>query len=533
MPAKQLRILFVLSLFGALGLIVLQLFWIRKNWDDTRSIILKQLNYHFRKTIDEDYKTRVDSFYQAIKQVIYDPQYHYYTYDNGTDGLSVKMHSVKDSTDYSSNHLLFFHQNLQADAQRMGGIDNLLRSVIWREIKANLMHDFHHLYTRQYEKLHWDHFHRLKFDTTEIRKKLQQKLQREGIYIQPAIKVLELKEIVADSSAFNIANAYRQTAYPGVPNSADFASSDSQQIYCAKQYDLLSDTIAVQFNAVLDLTKRYMAFAYLPSANALIARKNWISWASSVLLIGMILFCLYRMYQTIVKQKQLDEMKNDFISNMTHELKSPVATIRAAVDSLQYFEGLEDKEKTQRYLNASRKQLERLDRIITEVLNTARYERKAVPLHPEIIRLMQVLNEIVSQHKDRIQKDFRCNVQCDPSLEIWADRFHFSNMLSNIIDNAIKYNPEPVVLKIRVSQKEEQIVLVFSDNGRGIAAEQLRYIFDKFYRVPSGNIHDVKGFGIGLFYVRQLAENHGGTVSASSELGKGTTITLKMPLGNA
>jgi signal transduction histidine kinase len=250
-------------------------------------------------------------------------------------------------------------------------------------------------------------------------------------------------------------------------------------------------------------------------------------------LIVFTIFCLFYIIRTIVQQKKLTELKDDFINNMTHELKTPIATITVAIEGLQKFNGLNDPEKTQRYLQTSRNELSRLDGLVTKVLNVAAFERKKVVLVKERIAIDELMNELIEAEKQKTAKEVSISyINRDGITEIEADKVHLRNIMLNLVDNAIKYATEPVDIKITLTKQNKYAVFSVKDNGMGIPAKHIKHIFDKFHRVPAGNVHNVKGTGLGLNYVKYIAEAHGGKVSVTSKLNKGSEFTVSIPLKN-
>ncbi|WP_345953761.1 HAMP domain-containing sensor histidine kinase [Mucilaginibacter sp. PAMB04168] len=252
---------------------------------------------------------------------------------------------------------------------------------------------------------------------------------------------------------------------------------------------------------------------------------------SSVVLLVITTITYISMMRTILRQKRLADMKDDFIDNMTHELKTPIATISAAIEGMQSFNALADKEKTARYLEVSRNELSRLNDMVTKVLNISAYEQKNLSLHIKEVDVLHVLQDIVKAEKLRAVKqvDFSVSVP-DAMKNIQADPDHLRNVLVNLIDNAIKYSGETVQIAIRCYQENNFTFLRMTDNGIGIPAADIPYIFDKFYRVHTGNVHNVKGTGLGLSYVKYVVEAHGGYITVKSNVNQGSEFTIALPL---
>ena len=250
------------------------------------------------------------------------------------------------------------------------------------------------------------------------------------------------------------------------------------------------------------------------------------------LLIVFTIFCFYYIIRTIIRQKKLTELKDDFINNMTHELKTPIATITVAIEGLQKYNALNDPEKTQRYLQTSRNELNRLDNLVSKVLNIAAFENKEVRLTKEKISVDDLVNELIASEKIKTEKEISIGYNNSGVEVLEADRMHFRNVLANILDNAVKYSNEPVNIQINVNRVNNYAVFSIKDNGMGIPAAHLSHVFEKFHRVPAGNVHNVKGTGLGLNYVKYIVEAHGGKVSVKSELKAGSEFIITIPLNN-
>lgn len=250
--------------------------------------------------------------------------------------------------------------------------------------------------------------------------------------------------------------------------------------------------------------------------------------ATAVLLVLMVCSFLY-MLRTILRQKRLSEVRNDFINNMTHELKTPIATVSAAVEALERFNALDDPQKTANYLRISRQELQRLGDLVEKVLHIAAEEKEDIVLQPESTDLNETIAEIFSNHRLKSSKkiDFSYTLLADPVIQ--ADPTHLSSAINNLVDNAIKYSREHAEISIHVARQAGWVRITVKDNGIGIPHNYHNSIFEKFFRVPSGNVHNVKGFGLGLSYVKKIAEKHGGSIKVKSEPDKGSEFQLEIP----
>jgi signal transduction histidine kinase len=255
----------------------------------------------------------------------------------------------------------------------------------------------------------------------------------------------------------------------------------------------------------------------------------WLLVASLVLLI-LITGCLIYMMRTILKQKRWSDIKNDFISNMTHELKTPIATVSAAIEALRHFQAMDDKTKTLSYLDISQQELKRLTDLVEKVLNISVEESEEMTLQKEAVNLVDLVEGIIVRHRIKTARDVEIDFRHDLSdAVVQADRLHFTNAVNNLVDNAIKYSRGKAVIVITLTGDEHRVLLSIRDNGVGIPPYYHELVFDKFFRVPTGDLHNVKGFGLGLSYVKKVIERHGGTIELKSEPSQGSEFIITLP----
>jgi two-component system phosphate regulon sensor histidine kinase PhoR len=269
--------------------------------------------------------------------------------------------------------------------------------------------------------------------------------------------------------------------------------------------------------------------ASFPTPTSWVLRRMSGLLSGSVLLLALTTGCFLLMLSTILKQKKLSEVKNDFINNMTHELKTPLATVSAAVEALQHFGALQDPQKTATYLDISRRELQRLSDLVEKVLHIAVEERQTLELHPEPVQPAELVQELVAHHRLKAAKPIHFDVSLPATGSVRFDRLHVGNVINNLIDNAIKYSREQVTIGIRGEQDGHGWRLTVTDDGIGIPKAYQQAIFDRFFRVPTGNLHAVKGFGLGLYYVRQVVERHGGRIQVRSAPDAGSEFSFWLP----
>ncbi len=248
----------------------------------------------------------------------------------------------------------------------------------------------------------------------------------------------------------------------------------------------------------------------------------------SLLLVSAVISCLFYLLKIIKRQKQLAEVKNDLISNITHEFKTPIATIGVALESINSFNAIDDTEKTKKYINMSSGQLEKLNLMVEKLLETATLDSESLNLNKEETDLIGLLQNLKQKYQfQNSEKTFQLQYNVEP-IVVKVDPFHFENALNNILDNAVKYGGNLISIDATESKNGYQISV--SDNGTNLTENQAKYIFEKFYRVPKGNTHDVKGFGIGLYYTKSIIEKHGGTITVATSNGL-TTFKINIPNG--
>ena len=269
---------------------------------------------------------------------------------------------------------------------------------------------------------------------------------------------------------------------------------------------------------------------YFPNQSSYIIQHSWKILLISFLLICILIILFYSSISTIYKQKKLSQVKNDFINNMTHELKTPISTISLACEALSDQTLTLNKERQDSYVHMIKDENKRLSVLVDNVLKSAVWDSTELVLSFKPLSLHELIKKVAGSFNIQINnRNGNLILDLNASEDtITADKVHFSNVIYNLLDNANKYSPEKPQIRIESRNYENFIIFSVSDKGIGITKENQRKIFDKFFRVSTGNIHDVKGFGLGLSYVKRIIDLHNGEITIESNKGKGTTINIKI-----
>jgi two-component system phosphate regulon sensor histidine kinase PhoR len=321
-------------------------------------------------------------------------------------------------------------------------------------------------------------------------------------------------------------NYYLTSLYPGSPHHSDL-----------KQAQNMSDSLGIEHymvnlapnNSFID--PEYLIL-YFPTQNSDVFQQMWPLLITSIIVILILTFSFYYIMASNLKQKKLSVIKNDFISNMTHEFKTPISTISLASEMLGDDSISQTPEKKQRYLKMIRDENKRLSVLVESILQTSILDKGEFILKLSEVDVHEIINTainnthlLISQRKGTVNTFLKAQ-----KFKLQADRVHLTNIIFNLIDNAIKYSLDIPEITISTYNTAEGIMIQVKDNGIGISKENQRKIFDKFYRVPTGNVHNVKGFGLGLSYVLAVVLKHNGTISVNSEVGKGSTFNVHLPI---
>jgi two-component system, OmpR family, phosphate regulon sensor histidine kinase PhoR len=343
-----------------------------------------------------------------------------------------------------------------------------------------------------------------------------------------------------------------------VVNMEDVIDAGQLEFYLQKEFEVLSMNIDFEYaifdcssdemvygnyytysvepkdNIELGKLPKYDQFTYyfgvkFPTRSGYLIGKMKLSIVFTVILFITVLFFAYAMF-VILRQRRLSQMQKDFINNMTHEFKTPISTIKISADVFLNNEEIQKDDRLMQYAGIIKEQNQRLNDQVEKVLQLAKIERDSFKLHFEQVDLHELLIATLQSVELKVVEAggvLKNNLKAKKPI-IKADKLHLSNIVYNLLDNAVKYCKENPEITVETRNVGDKILLKIKDKGIGIAKENQSKVFDKFYRIPTGNVHNVKGFGLGLFYLKKICDAHGWKITLKSELNNGTSISILM-----
>lgn len=315
---------------------------------------------------------------------------------------------------------------------------------------------------------------------------------------------------------------------------AGLKTNDLEQPFDIRFYTNVPDTVG-RTNAITSMLfsggpDNYWTVSF-PRLSQYLLKKMLLPFIVSLLLVLLILGGLIFLWRGMAKQKAIEQMRATLLSNITHELKTPLTVLSALNEALLSYNGVEDPDKTKRYLTLSKDELTRLEQQIDHIISVARLEEESIPIARETFHIYSLVTSIIDRFSSIKTMEYSVSVEVKNDLMLTSKQY-VSTILTNLLDNAVKYSREDHAnVTITVFEDASYYWLKVADNGKGIDKQYLPYVFDKFYRVPDNDVHDVKGYGLGLSYVQELINRLNGSIKVSSEKGTGTCFTIKLPKG--
>ncbi len=296
--------------------------------------------------------------------------------------------------------------------------------------------------------------------------------------------------------------------------------------------DTIFENVGIEDGYYRDMIGGDTYFLQVDNYNQIVLTDIYREIIFSVLLFFLVSLSFYVIHRNWQREQRLTALKNDFISNITHELKTPITTVGVAIEALSNFNALNDPAKTQEYLDISKHELNRLSLLVDKVLKMSLFEQREPELKLESFDIAELTRDILASMRLQFEKaaahvDFKT---IGESFIVRADRLHLMSVIYNLIDNALKYSPQQAEIKVEIENENGQLALRIQDRGMGIPKAYQDKIFDKFFRVPTGDAHNIKGHGLGLSYVASVIQKHQGSIALDSEPGKGSLFTVKLPV---
>jgi two-component system phosphate regulon sensor histidine kinase PhoR len=507
------RILTFISISFSAALLVLiyfQIYWISNDFRAKEEVFHDRVDEALNNTATKLERLDPRGNYTKITERtsgIYRPNY------KGADiGFSIKSETSIDSNGHQVSR--FTHKDLTSDSTINfdASSANFLKYI--REEQSRLQSTSNDLFKQTIPNSFFDisitgkYYNRSKqkVDTVLLDSILNYELQKKKIYT---------KHIY-----------YLTSLYPGSPHHSDLTRAET-----------IADSLGVDHYIVNLSPSNSFAepeylIVYFPLQNRAVFKDMWPLLITSIIVMFILIFSFYYIMVNNLKQKKLSVIKNDFISNMTHEFKTPISTISLASEMLGDESISQTPDKRQRYLKMIRDENKRLSVLVESILQTSILDKGEFKLKLSEVDVHEIINTainnthlLISQRKGTVQTFLKAQ-----KFKLQADKVHLTNIIFNLIDNAIKYSKNAPEITISTYNTAEGVMIQVKDNGIGISKENQRKIFDKFYRVPSGNVHNVKGFGLGLSYVLAVVLKHNGTISVNSEPGKGSTFNVHLPI---
>lgn len=284
------------------------------------------------------------------------------------------------------------------------------------------------------------------------------------------------------------------------------------------------------FSSDLFTTPEYLLI-YFPYEKQFLLTELWGMLLISIVLIVVIIYTFSYTIIILFRQKKISDMKSDFINNMTHEFKTPISTISLACEAMKDKDLHRSKEEYDAYIEMISEENGRLSGLSERILQAAVLEKGEMKMHPEMVDLHLIIRDVIKSIRIQVEiKDgeIRTNLRAKPSL-MEGDRMHLTNLVYNLLDNATKYTPRKPEIRVTTETSGKGILMSVYDNGTGISKQEQKKIFDKLYRIPTGNIHNVRGFGLGLSYVKAIVGVHHGKITVESEMNKGSVFRIYLP----
>lgn len=539
MNKTRIKLVIAFSIFALIGSIVVQYYWVRELYNQNEILfeqnIHQALKYAVNNIQKEEDKYRINRFFVQPK-VIAKPrikerlekiqQQHYEAVGRRTSEVIVHTEART-----RNNNEVFVYSDSDTDIDFFNFQNNFLvygDSDLETGIRIKIENDS---ISQKFENKADSLIKVLEYKTIDLKK---EKEKLETTIDQLVWEMDEWTSPFYDSIPADLINnaiADAMIEY-GLPESFEFAVlSEADYLYRTEKFD----QEPADYKYVASLYPDYLIprqqMLVLQVASNIMYYKMSGPILLSVLFTLMLTSGLWLIIRNLIHHRNISQIQNDFINNMTHEFKTPIATISLASDSILNPNILDKQEKVSYFTGMIKKENKRMNRLVEKILQMARLENKEFKLEKQKVAIHDMLQMIGENTKIKLKESgdisIRLNAQNDTVL---ADQLHLTNVFYNLIDNAIKYSEEPKNIEIETLNQKAYILIRFKDNGHGMNKKELQHIFDRFYRIEAGNVHNIKGYGLGLTYVKAVIEKHSGQINVKSEPGIGSTFEIKLPV---
>jgi len=521
------RLLILLMSLSLIGIILVQVYWFDKSFENNE----EQFKYHVKQVLgnvaDKIQKKEVYTFYETYNRLKDSTgkipeksdflEFGYYQRDSRTNETIIYSNSII-SEDYGIKPS-FFDKKLDSIKQ-IKNLSSKRKTEIYNDnidnssIKQKITPDLKIEKSGQLDLLDKTLFE-ISYKDIAALKPIQERVSNEFL----------LKLLTVELNEFGVKTPFEYSVY-----SNGLATKIKSERFV---YDRSSTYSIPIFNDNED-TNKYQLLITFPQKKKFLFSELMGICILSIIFTLIIIIAYSSALSQLIKQRQISEIKTDFINNMTHEFKTPIATINLALDAIKNPKVNVDKDKVQRYLQMIRDENKRMHAQVENVLRISKLEKKELDIKKESNNVHDIIEDAV-EHVHLIIEDrggtITQNLAATRTTVLLND-MHFTNVLVNILDNAIKYSPEAPIITVSTENVKEFIFIKVKDNGAGISKTAQKRIFEKFYREHTGDIHNVKGHGLGLAYVKRIIEDHNSEIYVESEKGKGSTFIIKVPLIN-
>ncbi len=521
MHKKVFILIFILMSFSLIGIIAVQVFWINNAVESRKEQFKNDVKIALANVYEKIKNKEVDKFYADYEPTLKNLQL--------ADEVEMKNYLFQQLDEEGNQKFTIGATILEGNFKIPTGFLNN-DSIIFKRITTK--RDFFQAVTtkRQGDFSSNTNEHRFSFTKREkvLEKKYFESFFNSYLRIKPLnqrINNRELNTVIGQELLKrNIDISYKY----GVYNKDGLATELKSGYYTINTKESLNYPLFTDEDGNVD----YKLYVTFPSKD-----KHILSGISNILLLSLFFIAIIilafssSLYQ-LIQQKKLSEIKTDFINNMTHEFKTPIATINLALDSIKNPKIINDNEKVLRYVKMIREENKRMHGQVENVLRISRLEKNQIKITKDAVDMHNIIEDaithislLINDRKGKIMIKFNAL-----QFEVLGNEFHLTNIIVNMLENALKYSKEKPYIKVETESTSKFFILKIKDKGIGMSKNAQKYAFDKFYREQKGNIHNVKGHGLGLAYVKEIIENHHGTVFVDSEKGLGSTFTIKIPL---